>query len=480
MRVSSSKANTETVTDPQDTAAVEREDRVDRGVVINSWVKGAAMLTLRLLIIAVFLFALGNLIGAFWAGVLPIVLALIICTVLAPIASWMRNAGLPSGLAATITLLGFFGLLSAIALLIAPDIVSHSRVLYLQALEGIQRMQLWLQGPPLNMDPDDLSQAINEVAQWMQNQAGAIAGGVFSGLGTAASLMVSLMVLLVLTFFFLKDGHRFLPWVRSATGGRTGLHATELLTRAWKTLSGFIVAQAIVSLVDSVFIGLGIAIVGVPMAFTLAVITFIAGFIPIIGAVTAGALAVLVALVSLGFTEALIVLAIVCAVQQLEGNILSPMLQSRAMNLHPVIVLVSVTVGGGLFGLIGGFLAVPTAAMIAVVYRYALEILRINAGEIGAKDIDLATHEGEIIAEIVEAESVHKRDEWRGEHEWVNAPAPDDQADDAKRERFGTTSLQKLRVTTERIGRLRGKAAASPQSRSAERAPSEHTVEPER
>ena len=118
--------------------------------------------------------------------------------------------------------------------------------------------------------------------------------------------------------------------------------------------------------------------------------------------------------------------------------------------------------------------------MIAVVYRYALEVLRINAGEIGAKDIDLATHEGEIIAEIVEAESVHKRDEWRGEHEWVNAPAPEDQADDAKRERFGTTSLKKLRVTTERIGRLRGKAAASPQSRSAERTPSEHTVEPER
>ena len=226
------------------------------------------MLTLRLLIIAVFLFALGHLIGAFWAGVLPIVLALIICTVLVPIASWMRNHGIPSALAALTTLLGFFGLISVLALLIAPDIVAHSRILYLQALEGIQRMQLWMQGPPLNMDPDDLSEAINEVAQWLQNQAGAIAGGVFSGLGTAAGLMVSLMVVLVLTFFFLKDGHRFLPWVRSATGGRSGLHATELLTRAWETLSGFILAQALVSLVDAVFIGLGIYLVGVPMAFT--------------------------------------------------------------------------------------------------------------------------------------------------------------------------------------------------------------------
>ena len=395
VRVSTSKATTD-----KSPTTPHPSDRVDRGVVINSWVKGASMLTLRLLIIAVFLFALGRLIGAFWAGVLPIVLALIICTVLVPIASWMRAKGVPSGLAALITLLGFFGLITTLALMIAPDIVAHSRILYLQALEGIQRMQLWLQGPPLNMNPDDLSEAINEVAQWMQNQAGAIAGGVFSGLGTAAGLMVSLMVVLVLTFFFLKDGHRFLPWVRSATGGRSGLHATELLTRAWETLSGFILAQAVVSLVDAVFIGLGIHFVGVPMAFTLAVITFMAGFIPIVGAVTAGALAVLVALVSLGFTEALIVLAIVIAVQQLEGNVLSPMLQSRAMNLHPVIVLVSVTIGGGIFGLVGAFLAVPAAAMIAVCYRYLLDILRIHSGEKAADDIDFVTEEGRTIAAV--------------------------------------------------------------------------------
>ncbi len=417
VQVSTSKATTES-----SPTAPHRSDRVDRGVVMNSWVKAASMLTLRLLIIAVFLFALGHLIGAFWAGVLPIVLALIICTVLVPIASWMRNHGIPSALAALTTLLGFFGLISVLALLIAPDIVAHSRILYLQALEGIQRMQLWLQGPPLNMDPDDLSEAINEVAQWLQNQAGAIAGGVFSGLGTAAGLMVSLMVVLVLTFFFLKDGHRFLPWVRSATGGRSGLHATELLTRAWETLSGFILAQALVSLVDAVFIGLGIYLVGVPMAFTLAVITFMAGFIPIVGAVTAGALAVLVALVSLGFTEALIVLAIVIAVQQLEGNVLSPMLQSRAMNLHPVIVLVSVTIGGGIFGLIGAFLAVPAAAMIAVCYRYILDILRIHSGEKTAAEIDFVTEEGRTIAEIEERESVFERREWRKERQWTTPP----------------------------------------------------------
>lgn len=403
----------------------ERRDIVDRGVVLNSWLKSAAMTVLRILIICVFLFALSQLIGTFWQGILPVILAIIVCTVLAPIAGFLRRrAHFPSALAALISLLIFFGLIGTLVFLIAPDIAAHSRVLYLQAFEGIQRLQLWLQGPPINMDPDDLNEAVNTVAQWLQNQAGTIAGGVFAGIGTAAGLIITLTVVLVLTFFFLKDGPRFLPWLRATAGGRPGLHATELLTRAWNTLSGFIRAQAIVSLVDAFFIGVGIWLVGVPMAFTLSVITFIAGFIPIVGAVVAGALAVLIALVSLGFTEAIIVLLIVLAVQQLEGNVLSPVLQSKAMDLHPVIVLVSVTIGGGLFGLVGAFLAVPVAAMIAVVFRYMMDVMKIHSGEKKADQLIFSTPEGLAIAELEEQESIYERKEWRGDRDWATTPLP--------------------------------------------------------
>lgn len=463
------------VSEPIQPAAAPK-DRVDRNIVFNDWLASTAKFALRILVIAVFLYAVGQLIGTFWSGILPVVLALIVCTVLAPVAAAMRRFKVPAGLAALLTMLLFFGVLAALGMIIAPDLVGQSRLLYIQALEGVQRLQLWAQGPPLNLDPESLNEGVDEITQWVQNQAGAIAGGVFSGINTAAGLSVTLMVLFVLTFFFLKDGHRFLPWLRSATGGRTGLYLTELLTRAWNTLSGFIRAQAVCSLIDAIVIGTGIAIVGVPMAFTLALITFVAGFIPIVGAVVAGALAVLIALVTLGFTKALIVLGIVLATQQLEGNVVSPLLQSRAMNLHPVIVLVSVTVGGALFGLIGGFLAVPVAAMIAVVYRYSLEVLRINAGEIGAADIEFATHEGQIIAEIIEDESVHKRQEWRGEREWVKAPAPEDEPEGDHPERFGTTSLKKLRVSGGRIARLRDRQAGSRTTTQ----DTEHTSEPER
>ena len=459
MRVSATTSSSAATPDQQ-ASADAAPDRVDRGVVLNEWMKATAMFALRMLGFAVFVFALVKIIGAFWAGVLPMVLALIICTVLAPIATAMRRRKVPSGLAAAVTLLGFIGLLAAIFMLIAPDVIAHSRLLYLQALEGIQRLQLWLQGPPLNLDPEDLNDAVNEIAQWVQNQAGAIAGGVFSGIGTAAGLVVTLVVILVLTFFFLKDGHRFLPWLRSASGGRSGLHATELLTRAWNTLSGFIRAQAIVSLIDATFIGVGIWIVGVPMAFTLSVITFIAGFIPIVGAVVAGALAVLVALVSLGFTEALIVLAIVIVVQQLEGNILSPMLQSRAMNLHPVIVLISVTIGGGLFGLVGAFLAVPVAAMVAVAYRYLLDMLRIHSGERSADELDFLTPEGLAIAQIEQEESVYERKQWRGDRDWSTAPVLNDVVAPAQPSP-GATSWKKLRERSSKLRRAGGKKIAS-------------------
>lgn len=138
----------------------------------------------------------------------------------------------------------------------------------------------------------------------------------------------------------------------------------------WDTLGGFIRTQALVSLIDAVFIGAGLLILGVPLAPVLAILTFIGGFIPIVGAFVAGALAVLVALVANGLTTAIIVLIIILAVQQIEGNVLQPVLQSKSMKLHAVIVLLAVAAGSSLYGIVGAFLAVPVAAVAAVVIRY--------------------------------------------------------------------------------------------------------------
>uniref|UniRef100_A0ABS1FN59 AI-2E family transporter n=1 Tax=Corynebacterium antarcticum TaxID=2800405 RepID=A0ABS1FN59_9CORY len=371
---------------------------IDRSEIIAEGLREFAAWCLRLLIVSAATYMVGFILLKVWQGVLPVVLALIVSSVLYQPASWLRRHGVPGALAAIVTIVGTLALFSGMIALMAPSVARQSQALYYQAFEGVQRVQLWLQDPPVQFQGNDLGDWLAEGATWLQKQASTIAGEIFAGLGVASTILIMLGIVLVLTFFFLKDGDRFLPWLRAVTGPRIGWHLTELLTRSWNTLSGFIRAQAVVALMDAMFIGLGLVLIGVPMALVLAVLTFIAGFIPIVGAVVAGALAVLIAFVSLGMTEAVLVLILVIAVQQFEGYVLSPWLQSKAMNLHPVIVLVSVTVGGGLFGIMGAFLAVPTAAMVAVLFRYLSDMVALRAGEKTADQIVFATVAGSLTA----------------------------------------------------------------------------------
>jgi predicted PurR-regulated permease PerM len=172
------------------------------------------------------------------------------------------------------------------------------------------------------------------------------------------------------------------PWLSAQTGPRAARHVAALSYKSWSTLSEFIRQQALVGFIDAFFIGLGLWILGVPLVIPLAVLTFFGGFVPIIGAFVAGAFAVLVALVSNGFTTALIVLGIVILVQQVEGNILQPIIQGRGFNLHAAVVILAVTAGSSLAGITGAFLSVPIAALIAVVYRYVRDELDERSPEI--------------------------------------------------------------------------------------------------
>jgi len=388
----------------------DADDVTDRAVFIGRDGRWAAGWALRFIIFVVAAYIAGKLLGAVWAGLLPILLAILVTTVLWPVSSFLRRkASFPAALAALATLVGFFAVFGGIIAAMTPIVRDQGATLVDQASEGVDRITEWAQGPPLNLDLGEFQNALNDVVGYVREQSSNIASGVFTGLSAATSIVVTIVVMLVLTFFFLKDGEKFLPWLRKYTGANAGWHLTEMLTRTWNTLAGFIRTQALVSLVDAVFIGIGLVILGVPLAFVLAVITFFAGFIPIVGAFTAGALAVIIALVTNGVTNALLVLALIILVQQIEGNILQPVLQSKAMNLHPAIILLSVTVGSTLFGIIGAFLAVPVAATIAVWFRYHSELVALRAGEITIDDIEIATAKGSTITSREAFENVRDK-----------------------------------------------------------------------
>lgn len=364
----------------------------DRAIILGQDGRWVAAWALRFIILVAAGYLLLRGLGLIWTGLLPVLLALLVSTVLWPPVNWLRNRGLPAALSVVIVIIGFFAIIGGVFAAMAPTITTQSKDLVSQASRGIGSLQEWIQGPPLNLDLGQFENVLNEVTSFLQERLSGIASSVFTGISAASSIVVTLILMLVLTFFFLKDGTNFLPMIRRAAGPNVGWHLTELLSRIWNTLAGFVRTQAIISLVDAIFIGIGLVILNVPLAFVLAVITFFGGFIPIVGALFAGTLAVIIALVSNGLTNAIMVVVVILVVQQVEGNILQPMLQSRAMNLHAAIVLLSVTLGSATFGVIGAFLAVPIAATIAVLIRYHFELVALRAGEITINDMEMATN----------------------------------------------------------------------------------------
>jgi len=351
----------------------EKKQIRDRGVVIDEAFGTMQRWGLRIVIIAATAWVIGWGIGHVWVVIFPVSLALIVTTVLGPPAAWLRSKGWPAGVAAAVIVLGFIGVIVGIIALLTPQVAGQATEVATGASDGLQKIRDWLTGKPLNLSDGQITRAISAVQDKIQASASTISSGVFSTIGAATSAIVNLVLVLMLSFFFVKDGHKFLPWVKVVSGQRAGEHIVELLSRMWNTLGGFIRTQTLVALIDAVIIGGGLWILGSPLAVPLGVVTFFGAYIPIIGAFVSGALAVLVTLVTNNPKDALIALIIVVAVQQLEGNVLSPMLQGKNMNLHPAVVLLSVTGGGTLFGITGAFLAVPVAASVAELLRYLNE-----------------------------------------------------------------------------------------------------------
>jgi predicted PurR-regulated permease PerM len=347
----------------------------ERGPRLQKGVRALAVASAQLLLIAAALVAVGWVLGKLWPILLPVILGLLFATVLWPPTRLLRRLRLPPALAALVVLVAFLAVIAGLFSWIVPQVADQADELADAATAGLQDVQEWVTGPPLNLGEDQIGQAVDQVINTVQGNAQNIAGYALTGVSAVGSGLLNLVLALVLAFFFIKDGPRWMPWLAAQTGPKVAPHVAALSYKTWTTLSEFIRQQALVGFIDAFFIGLGLWILGVPLVLPLAVLTFFGAFIPIIGAFVAGAFAVLIALVSNGWQTALIVLVIVLVVQQVEGNVLQPILQGRGLNLHAAVVILAVTAGGSLYGILGTFLGVPVAALIAVVYRYVRDEL---------------------------------------------------------------------------------------------------------
>jgi putative heme transporter len=336
---------------------------------VSARVSGELLIVLAMTAVTVWV------LGRMWSIVWPLIVGLLLTTLTWPVARLLRRRGWPPALAASVVTVLFLLVAAGVVALIAVPVSSQSGQLADGVVEGIQKLREWASGPPLNIGDDQITGAFDSATARIQDSLGSMVTTVVTGVSTVVNGVVTAVLALFLMFFMLKDGPRFLPWLERQLPGRLATDVPAVASRGWETLGGFVRSQAYVGLLDAVLIGLGLWIVGVPLVLPLAVLTFVSAFVPIVGALFAGFVAVLIALVSNGLTDALIVLAIIVVVQQLEGNVFQPMIQSRGLGLHAAVILLAVTLGGSLAGIVGSLLAVPAAALIAVAWNYLREQL---------------------------------------------------------------------------------------------------------
>jgi len=303
--------------------------------------------------------------------VLPIIVALLASTLLLPVTRWLRQHGLPDAAAAALSMLSAFALLAVIFTLIAPSVVDQFGDLRTQAEDGVRQASDQLAQPPFNLSEADLRRRVDKGLEQLRENSGPLARGLQSGAVLLGEVITGLIVAVLLCFFFLKDGERMWAWLLQLTRRRSRADADEIGTRVYTALSGYVRGIALVGLVDAVLVAIALLIIGVPLVVPLAVVTFFAAFVPLIGAFVAGLLAVLVALVSGGLLDAALVLGAIILVQQVEGHLLYPVLMGRTVHLHPAVIVIALATGGILAGIVGVFLAVPVAGIFSVILQFA-------------------------------------------------------------------------------------------------------------
>jgi putative heme transporter len=330
----------------------------------------AAAVALRLLIIALAVFIAGSLLWRLRLVVLPVFIALFASTVLAPPAAALKRRGLPPLVATVLVLASLAAVLTFVGMVIVPPFVDQFDELGEATRTAIDDLRNWLQTGPLQLTESDIDEAIESAQQQLGERQGELATGALSGAVLAAEVVVGAVVTLVLTFFFVKDGDRMVDWGLGQLQPSTSEHVRNVGRKAWRTLTGYFRGVTVEGVVEAVLIGIALVVLGVPLALPLAVITFFGGYFPLIGAVLAGLLAATVALVSVGPGTALVVVIVAILVQNLVSNLVDPLIMGRAVRIHPVVVLIAVTVGGVLGGIAGAFVAVPVTAVVLDVADY--------------------------------------------------------------------------------------------------------------
>jgi predicted PurR-regulated permease PerM len=301
--------------------------------------------------------------------IVPVIVALLLAALLQPGASWLVRRGWPRSLSAFTMLVVGIGVVAGIITLVVDQFAAGFDDLASQVSEGLGQVQSFVVRT-LPITRGQLEDAVTQAQETLVDNQETIASGAITTAATVGEVLAGFVLALFTLFFFLKDGRSIWLWIVGLFPQDSRAYIDEAARRSWRTLISYVRATAAVALVDAIGIGIGLAILGVPLVIPLAALVFLGAFIPIIGSFLAGSVAVLVALVSVGPIKALIALAVVILVMQLEGHVLQPLLLGRAVHVHPLAVVLAIAAGLLIGGIFGALIAVPTVACVNVAGTY--------------------------------------------------------------------------------------------------------------
>ncbi len=343
----------------------------------------AAAWAWRLLIIAAAAYLLLRLVSYFSVITIPLAIALLVSALCWPLVHLLTRVGIPKGLSALLVVLGGLAAIGALLTFAGQQVATGAEDLADQTVQGLQEIRDWLRDGPVNASDSQINDWIGSAQDMIRDrsQDGEILGRVTEVGSAVGHVVAGFFITLFATYFFLADGDRIWSWIVRLAPRVARERVDSSGKVAWLSLVQFVRATVIVAAVDAVGVMIGAAVLDVPFVLAIGVLVFLGGFVPLIGATIAGVVAVLVALVDQGPITALLMLAVVIGVQQLEGHVLQPFLLGRWVALHPLGVIFAIAGGVLVAGVVGALVAVPLAAATNAVVLHLAELAQMPVEE---------------------------------------------------------------------------------------------------
>ncbi|MFE1882913.1 AI-2E family transporter [Streptomyces diastatochromogenes] len=355
---------------PAPRPAVPAGPRPDPAEAVPWGVRVAAEAGWRLLVLAGTVWVLMRVISAVQLVVFAFVIALLITALLQPTVARLRRRGVPRGLATAMTAILGFVVMGLMGWFVTWQVMENIDTLSNQIQSGIDDLRNWLLKSPFHVTDKQINQIAKNLREAIGANADQITSAGLEGVQVIVEALTGILLVFFSTLFLLYDGERIWQWSLKLVPAAARPGVAGAGPRAWRTLTAYVRGTVLVALIDAIFIGMGIYFLDVPMAVPLAVFIFLFSFIPLVGAVASGALAVIVALVTQGVFTAVMTLVVVLAVQQIEGHVLQPFILGRAVRVHPLAVVLTVAAGAMVAGVGGAVVAVPLVAVTNTVVGY--------------------------------------------------------------------------------------------------------------